>query len=90
MGKIIEIALEGLFLYFLYRLVFDFIIPVYRSTKKVRKHMRDIQSRMQERSQQEQQQQNYANPSPRFRETSKPKKEKKGEYIDYEEVESDD
>ena len=50
MGRFIEIALEILFVYLLYRLIFDFIIPVYRSSKKVHQQIREMQQRMQEQS----------------------------------------
>lgn len=81
MGRFLEIVLEVLFLYFLYRLVFDFIIPIYRSSKKVHQQVKDIQGRMQDhlRQQQQQQQHNNTPPPPRA-------KVKEGEYIDYEEV----
>lgn len=81
MGRFIEIALEIIFIYFLYRLVFDFIIPIYRSSKKVHKHVKEMQDRMQDhiRQQQQRQQPNNAPPPPQPR-------VREGEYIDYEEV----
>lgn len=81
MGKILEIVLEVIFLYFLYKLVFDFIIPIYRSSKKVHRHVKEMQDRMQKTLRRQQQGQ-YNNPPP-----PPPKqKVKEGEYIDYEEV----
>lgn len=74
MGRFLEIALEILFLYFLYRLVFDFIIPIYRSSKKVHAHMKEMQQRMQDQLRKERQKPPQAPPK------------KEGEYIDYEEV----
>jgi hypothetical protein len=79
MGRFLEIVLEGLFIYFLYRLVFDFIIPIYRSTKKVKNHMEEMQHRMQDSLRQQQQRQSSAPPQ-----QARPVRE--GEYIDYEEV----
>jgi hypothetical protein len=79
MGRFLEIVLEGLFIYFLYRLVFDFIIPIYRSTKKVKNHMEEMQHRMQDSLRQHQQRQSATPPQ-----QARPVRE--GEYIDYEEV----
>ena len=81
MARLIEIALEILFLYFLYRLVFDFIIPVYRSSKKVHKHIKEMQGKMHDHLRQQQEQYNNPPPPP-----PPPHKRKDGEYIDYEEV----
>lgn len=78
MGRFLEVALEFLFIYFLYRLVFDFIIPIYRSSKKVKEHMEEMQHRMQDTLRQ---QQRHANAPPQ-----KAKPVRDGEYIDYEEV----
>lgn len=78
MGRFLEIVLEVLFLYFLYKLVFDFIIPVYKSSKKVHQHVKEMQDRMQDHLRQ-QQQKNHQSPPPA-------PKVKEGEYIDYEEV----
>lgn len=80
MGRFLEIVLEVLFLYFLYRLVFDFIIPIYRSSKKVHQHVKEMQDRMQDHLRQQQHQQRPNNPPP------PPPQVKEGEYIDYEEV----
>lgn len=79
MARFLEIALEFLFIYFLYRLVFDFIIPIYQSSRKVHEHMKDMQQKMQDQLHRERQQQASAQPK------SAPVR-KEGEYIDYEEV----
>lgn len=63
----------------LYKLVFEFIIPVYNSTKHVRRQVRDMQQHMREQFEQQQQQQAPPQqPSPKPRE--------KGDYIDFEEI----
>ncbi len=67
----------------LYKLVFDFIIPVYRSTKHVRRQVRDMQQHMQEQFRQQQQQQQQAPPRP-AEPVARPRD--KGDYIDFEEV----
>jgi len=81
MARFLEVALELLFIYFLYRLVFDFIIPIYRSSKKVHEHMKDIQQRMQDQLYREQRERRTAPQPPPVQ-----AKGKDGEYIDYEEV----
>lgn len=69
----------------LYKLIFEFIIPVYRSTKVVRRQMRDMQQHMQEQFRQQQQyQQPQQQAPPRPAETA-PQRDK-GDYIDFEEV----
>lgn len=85
MARFLEVVLEVLFLYFLYRLVFDFIIPIYRSSKKVHAHMKDMQQRMQDQMRREQQAYRHSSQS------SQPPppvevKAKDEEYIEYEEV----
>ena len=64
--------------YLLYNLVFKFIIPIYRTTRQVKKGFREMQERMQQHTQ----------PSNQQSHSSKQKepKGKEGEYIDFEEV----
>ncbi|SIO47394.1 hypothetical protein [Chitinophaga niabensis] len=64
----------------LYKLVFEFIIPVYNSTKLVRRQVRDMQQHMREQFEQQQQQQAPPSPPP------SPKPRDKGDYIDFEEI----
>ncbi len=63
-------------IYFLYRFVFHFLIPVGRATRDIRKKMSEFQNRMQEQQ--------------GFKTEPQPKKENKnkttGEYIDFEEL----
>lgn len=66
----------------LYKLVFDFIIPVYRSTKQVRRQMSDMQQHMRNQYQQQQQAQQQSAPRP----APAQKVADKGDYIDFEEV----
>ena len=68
--------------YLLYRLVFNFIVPVARTTRQVRKQMQDMQSHMQEQFRQQQQQQQAMNNATQ----GAPKRPIEGDYIDYEEV----
>ena len=66
----------ALTLYFLYRFVFHFLIPVLRVSNKMKQQVRDFQERMQE------QQTNAYRQSDQ--ESTSTKKE--GDYIDFEEV----
>ena len=63
--------------YLFFKLVFDFIIPLYKTTRQVREKFREM------RGQQEQQ----APQSGPQKNDGSPKKSKLGEYIDFEEVE---
>ena len=67
--------------YVLYKLVVNFIIPVYRTTKQVKKSFRDMQEQMQQHQQQQSAayQQQQQPPSPK-------KQHPLGDYIDFEEV----
>lgn len=67
--------------YILYKLVFGFIIPVYNSTKQVRRQMRDMQQHLRDQFQQQQQEQPAPSPA---KEPAKPRD--KGDYIDFEEI----
>lgn len=65
--------------YILYQLVFKFIIPIYRTTRQVKKGFREMQERMND---QMQAQQPYgAQPQPRNEE-----KGNLGDYIEFEEI----
>jgi hypothetical protein len=65
--------------YILYQLVFKFIIPVYRTTRQVKKGFREMQERMNDHMQA---QQPYGTqPEPR-----KEEKGNLGDYIEFEEV----
>ncbi|HEX6914835.1 MAG TPA: hypothetical protein VF145_06320 [Chitinophagaceae bacterium] len=68
--------------YFLYRLIFDFIIPVSRTTRQIKRKINEVheqqqryQRQRQEASQPQQQQQVKRQPEP-----------DSGDYIEYEEV----
>ncbi len=71
---ILELIGELLFLYLLYQFIFNFIIPVYQATVKVKKQFYDIQSKMHE----------HTNPPQQSKNTSN--SEAQEEYIDYEEI----
>lgn len=69
--------LIGVGVYLLVRLIFNFIIPVYRTTQRIKKQFRDIQ---QHAANADQQAHDAAPNSPSST------AEKVGEYIDFEEV----
>ena len=76
---IIRVIFELFVLYLLYKLIFDFIIPVYKTSKQVSQKMSDMQSRMDE---QIKKQQSGTHSAP-VEKTVKPAKE---DYIEFEEV----
>lgn len=75
---IFETVAELFLLYLLYKLIFDFIIPVYESSKKIKKQFGEMQDKMQNDPRNYQGPQAPAHPEPA------PKKE--GDYIDFEEI----
>ena len=80
--NIIRLAGEIFLLYLLYKLIFDFIIPIYVASKKVKNQFGEMHSKMQEQMNQYNRQ---AAQQPPTTTTAKPEK-KKEEYIDYEEI----
>lgn len=79
--NIFRILFELFLLYMLYKLVFDFIIPVARTTKQVKKQFSEMSSKMQEQMNQQQ-----ANANTYRDNHSSEKKTVSGDYIDFEEV----
>lgn len=64
--------------YLLYKLVFSFILPLYRTTRRIRKGFREMHERMHQ-----QHTDNTRQNTATRKDTNKPKV---GEYIDFEEV----
>ncbi|HVB02853.1 MAG TPA: hypothetical protein VNE41_03955 [Chitinophagaceae bacterium] len=81
MYNIFDYAIELFFVWLIYKLVVEFIVPVYRSTKHIRKQMHDVHRNMQDQFRQQQQTPSN-NPPPQ----PGPPIEKEGEYIEFEEV----
>jgi Sec-independent protein translocase protein TatA len=77
--NIFRLAFELFALYFLYKLIFDFIIPLAKTTKQVKKQFSSMQQQMQEKQAQfnATQKQTSTNPKPT---------QKKDDYIDFEEI----
>ena len=75
---IFSLLFYGFLVYLLYRLVFHFIIPVYKTTRQVKKSFRQMQEQMNQQ------------PDERYRQPQTPKTKTgntgASEYIDFEEI----
>ena len=80
--NILRLAVEVFLLYLLLKLIFDFIIPVYQTSKKVNRQFGEMQSKMDEQMNQF----NRQNGQRAQTTTSAKPEKKKEEYIDYEEI----
>ena len=69
-------------IYLAYRLVFHFIIPIYKTTRQVKKQFSEMNSRMQDHMSQS----TYAKASEDKQSNTPDKKEQAGDYIDFEEL----
>lgn len=77
---ILSFLFYAFLVYVLFKLVVNFIMPVYRTTKQVKKSFRDMQERMQEQHQQQ------SAAYPHQQQPSAKKQQPLGDYIDFEEV----
>jgi hypothetical protein len=77
---LIRVIFELFVLYLVYKLIFDFIIPVYKTTKQVNQKMGEMQSKMNDHLKQQQTNTNSNNSTEK---TAKPGRE---DYIEFEEV----
>lgn len=77
---ILRYILWAISAYILYKFIFDFIVPLVRTSRQIKRQVNEFQSRMQQQQQQEsvQQQSNFTK-----KETSTSKAD---DYIDFEEV----
>jgi len=73
--------LELFVLYLLYKLVFDFILPVYQTTKQVKQKVNEMQRNMNEQANQQQRNNQYTTTNNQA--TTKPKSD---DYIEFEEI----
>ncbi|MFT3979277.1 MAG: hypothetical protein QM687_02325 [Ferruginibacter sp.] len=72
-------------LYMLYKLVFEFIIPVYNASKRMRDQVSDMQQKMQEEQQRRQfEKEGYIKPDPQVNTAAAKPADR--DYIDFEEV----
>lgn len=74
--NIFKFLFELFLFYFLYKLVFDFIIPVYRASKRMKDQVGQMQQKMQE------QQRSNTPPPPK----QAPPASSSKDYIDFEEI----
>ena len=72
--------LYAFLIYLTYRVIFHFIIPIYRTTKQVKKQFREMHDRMEDHITQQQANRPTSVPEPEV------KKQQAGDYIDFEEV----
>lgn len=86
---IFRIILYAFLAYLLYKIVFDLIIPVYKTTRQFKKGFREMSARMnrsdgqESRNEQVKEQQNQSFPQ----NNTKPASQKPaGDYIDFEEI----
>ena len=79
--EILRFLFYAFLLYLAFRLIFDFIIPVYKTTKRVRKGFKEMHERMNQHAEQYQQQENYPKQN-----QSNHDKSGSGDYIDFEEI----
>ena len=77
MSGLISLAWKLLLFYILYKVIFDFIIPIYRTTKTMKGKMNEMQEKMKE--------QNQRHTTTATKEPPPPKASN-SDYIDYEEV----
>lgn len=88
-----EVFALGIVLYLLYKFVFSFFLPIFRTTKHVRQQFRNMQENMQDPNNQPNnpfqrshtQQQSGPAPTPKRPDPSS-SKNTMGEYIDFEEI----
>jgi Sec-independent protein translocase protein TatA len=73
----IKLVLELFVLYIIYKFVFELIIPVYKTTKHIKKKMNEMNDHLEN---QQRKNQSFSSSN-----TDK-KKEKNNDYIDYEEI----
>lgn len=78
--NIIRLAFEIFLIYLLYKLIVDLIIPIYRSTRQVKRQFGEMQNKMNEQMNKYNEKKSSAtHPAPQ-------QKENDEEYIDYEEI----
>ena len=76
-----EVLFFGIVIYLIYKILFDFILPVSHAGKQMRQQFKDMNEHMRQQQQNNyQEQNNQQNTSPRKSEKAE------GDYIDFEEV----
>ena len=82
--NLLRIAFELFALYVLYKLIFDFIIPLANTTRQVKKQFTDIHTQMQDNMKQQQNEQSTQNFT--SAKATPINKSKDDDYIEFEEV----
>ncbi|HEV8270286.1 MAG TPA: DUF4834 family protein [Chitinophagaceae bacterium] len=78
--------LYAFLIYLAYRLIFHFIIPIYKTTKQVKKQFRDMHSRMEDQMNQQSSYARASEDNQPINTNASTKKEQAGDYIDFEEL----
>jgi hypothetical protein len=73
-------------LYFLYKFIFDFAIPMYKTAGKVKKQMGHVREQMEAAMRQQQQAQQQQNAPKSFTGNSQPNNNSKEYFTDYEDI----
>jgi hypothetical protein len=63
-----------------FKLIFNFIIPIFRTTSQIRQQFKDVNNRMQDQMNQQ-----YNQQAP-FQEGQRPQKVDKEDYLEFEEI----
>ena len=82
--NIFKLIGELVVIYILYKIIFDFIIPLYNASKQMKSKMSDMQQRMQQQQRAQAEQQRTQTTANNINITKEPVA--KEDYIDYEEV----
>ena len=82
---LVRVLLLIFFIYLAYRLVFDFILPVYKTTRHVKSQFRTMQDQMDAYMKQQEAAQQSRSTQTEKKENSK-ESDQVGEYIDFEEL----
>jgi Sec-independent protein translocase protein TatA len=80
MGKLFSLVGQIVVIYFLYKLIFDFIIPFYKASKQVKSNINEFKAKAQQQASQQQQFQQQQQAQ------QQPTKQAPKEYIEFEEV----
>ena len=83
--NLFRLAFELFVLYLLYKLIFDFIIPVAKTTSKVKKQFSEMSAQMQEKMNQQAAASQNA-PNAPVSNTTTASKGKNDDYIEFEEI----
>lgn len=77
-----QVFFLGIVFYLVYRLIFDLVVPVYKTTKQVKRQFGNMHEQMRQQQTSSYQQQRPTEPA------AKKPASKAGDYIDFEEVKS--